>query len=444
MSQTADAVVIGAGIVGAACARALTLAGLDVVVVDPSVIGGGATAAGMGHVVVMDEPAAEFELTRRGRELWAELAPGLPPEVEYRRTGTIWVAADDEEMDAVRRKHAAYSAGGVASEILDARALAAAEPNLRAGLAGGLLVPDDVVLYAPYAAAWLLGQVRVVPRRVVGLAADGVELDDGRLISAPLVICATGAAAAELVPECGVRPRKGHLIITDRYPGFVHHQLIELGYLKSAHGSGTESVAFNVQPRATGQILLGSSRQFGVATDEVDWPVLRRMTARAFEYMPGLANLLAIRIWTGFRAATHDGLPLIGPCPGRPNVLLATGHEGLGITTALATAERIAAHAVSERVVPAGVIGAPRPPAPVPHVPAITTCIAGGEGATLAAARAKQGIDATRTSVSGEPRGPLCGMGICFECRVTVDGQPHVRACQTPAREGMEVRTGGG
>ncbi len=48
---------------------------------------------------------------------------------------------------------------------------------------------------------------------------------------------------------------------------------------------------------------------------------------------------------------------------------------------------------------------------------------------------------ATRTSLTGEPRGPLCGMGICFECRVTIDGRPHCRACQTEAREGMKIQT---
>ena len=62
-------------------------------------------------------------------------------------------------------------------------------------------------------------------------------------------------------------------------------------------------------------------------------------------------------------------------------------------------------------------------------------------GTTVAAALAMAGSDATRRSVSGEPRGPLCGMGICFECRVTIDGQPYRLACQIACRTGMEVVT---
>jgi glycine/D-amino acid oxidase-like deaminating enzyme len=70
------------------------------------------------------------------------------------------------------------------------------------------------------------------------------------------------------------------------------------------------------------------------------------MLRRALEYMPSLRPLSVIRTWTGFRAATPDRLPLIGPHH-RENILLATGHEGLGITTSLATAELIAANVVS-------------------------------------------------------------------------------------------------
>jgi len=62
-------------------------------------------------------------------------------------------------------------------------------------------------------------------------------------------------------------------------------------------------------------------------------------------------------------------------------------------------------------------------------------------GCTVAAAVLIAGESATRRSVSGQPRGPLCGMGICFECRVSIDGVAHTRSCQTICRDGMEVRT---
>jgi glycine/D-amino acid oxidase-like deaminating enzyme len=160
------------------------------------------------------------------------------------------------------------------------------------------------------------------------------------------VVNATGVHAARLTPgiPIPIQARKGHLLITDRYPGFVRHQLVELGYLKSAHSSTSESVAFNIQPRSTGQLLIGSSRQFGVDHASIDGRILSSMLSRAAHYMPEIVGLSAIRGWTGFRAATPDKLPVIGSCPGYRNVLIAAGHEGLGITTSLGTGRLLADH----------------------------------------------------------------------------------------------------
>ena len=342
--ETYDVVIVGAGIVGAACADAFAERGLRVAVVDRDAVGSGATAAGMGHIVVMDDSDAQFALTQYSQRLWQELRPELPADVEYEQAGTIWVAADEEEMAEVLRKQEYYQKRAVAAEVMDARKLKNAEPNLRDGLAGGLLVPGDGVLYPPCAARFLIGraQQRGAKLRlgvsVVQISEGSVRLNDGQEVEAGIVVNAAGANAAELTAGIEVKKRKGHLVITDRYPGFLRHQLVELGYLKSAHSVSRDSVAFNVQPRRTGQILIGSSRQYGAEHKEVDQVMLANMIRRAQEYMPALGSMSAVRVWTGFRAATPDKLPLIGPCPGYKSVFLANGHEGLGITTSLGTA----------------------------------------------------------------------------------------------------------
>ena len=64
-------------------------------------------------------------------------------------------------------------------------------------------------------------------------------------------------------------------------------------------------------------------------------------------------------------------------------------------------------------------------------------------GSMVSAAILKCETNTFRRSVTGEPRGPLCGMGICFECRVVIDGEPHARSCQTLCKDGMDVRTDG-
>jgi len=344
MSQEYDAVVVGAGIVGAACADEFACRGMRVAIVDRDVVGSGATAAGMGHIVVMDDSDAQFALTRYSQQLWQALRPMLPQDVEYEQCGTIWVATDDEEMAEVWRKQKYYTHRGVPAEVLDAKALKELEPNLRDGMAGGLLVPEDGVLYPPCAARFLVeraqqrGAKLILGASATQIGEGRVRLDDGPELRAEILVNAAGSWSPELTPGIEVKKRKGHLLITDRYQGFLRHQLVELGYLKSAHSVSSDSVAFNVQPRQTGQVLIGSSRQYGADHKSVDHDILARMLQRAQEYMPALGEMSAVRTWTGFRAATPDKLPLIGPSCGDKSVFLATGHEGLGITTSLATA----------------------------------------------------------------------------------------------------------
>lgn len=350
-----DAAIVGAGIVGAACAYECARAGKQVVVVDRDIIGGGATGAGMGHIVVMDDSEAQFALTRYSQKLWQHIRPQLTDDVEYEQCGTIWVAADDEEMAEVERKHEYYGARGLRTEVLDAATLKAHEPHLREGMVGGLLVREDAVLYPPCAAAFLLKQAQQLGAKlhlgttVSQIGQGRIQTADGSELRAKTIINAAGTASPQLTPGIEVKKRKGHLVITDRYPGFLRHQLVELGYLKSAHSVSSDSVAFNLQPRRTGQILIGSSRQYGAEHNEIDGEILVRMLRRAEQYMPELAAMSAIRTWTGFRPATTDKLPLIGPVQSDESIFLATGHEGLGITTSLGTARILVDHITGKK-----------------------------------------------------------------------------------------------
>ena len=338
--STYDLIVIGAGIVGAACAEAAAAEGLRVAVVEPGPVGGVSTAAAMGHLVVMDDDPAELALSAYSLRLWERFAE--LPEAEFSRCGTLWVAREQAELDAVEAKVERLAAAGVHAEKLDAAALYRAEPALAPGLAGGMRVAREAVVYPPNVARYLVREAmdrgaRFHAGRVHAVEDSGVTLEDGQRL-AGRVLVASGCALPELLPELPLRPRKGQLVITDRYPDLVRHQLLALDYATSAHGQADSSVAFNVQPRPTGQILIGSSREFGSTGGEVSLPLLQQMLQRAFDYLPALAALQAIRVWTGFRPATPDGRPYLGAVPGRDGVYVAGGHEGLGVTTALGSA----------------------------------------------------------------------------------------------------------
>jgi glycine/D-amino acid oxidase-like deaminating enzyme len=338
-----DVVVVGAGIVGAAVFHRLVIAGLNVTCIDRAGPGQGVTAAGMGHVAVMDDSDAQMALCVHSQARWREVEAHMGAAAETMNGGVTWLAEDDEEMAVCRTKQEYYAKWGLPSDVLDAQALLQLEPHVSPHLVGGFHLPSDHVVYQPRCAMWLVRDAvkegGVFERRIV---------QDLSTIDAGVIVLCTGSSLAFLPSWLVIRPRKGHLMITPKGMPLCRSQLIELGYLKSAHGHADASVAFNLQPRPHGQNLLGSSREFGV-TDPASSPrMLRWMIERAVRYVPALADAPILRSWTGFRPATDDHLPVIGPDPNDARILYAVGHEGLGITTCFATADLIAAQILGE------------------------------------------------------------------------------------------------
>jgi glycine/D-amino acid oxidase-like deaminating enzyme len=336
-----DLIVIGAGMIGASCADAASAEGMRVALVEPGPIGGGSTAAAMGHLVAMDDDPAELALARYSLHHWEAFAD--LKEAEFSRCGTLWVARSDADRNAASARAARLGAAGVEAHLIDAKTLYELEPALTPGLSGGMLVPREAVVYPPRMARYLVQRAQsrgarlYAGRRAQALLSSGVQLDDRTRLSGPVLV-ATGCALPELLPMLPMRARKGHLVITERYPNLLRHQLLELGYADSAHGDADSSVAFNVQPRPTGQILIGSSREFSAIDASVSPAMVQRMLERSFAFVPALRRLQALRIWTGFRPTTPDGRPYLGAVPGSTNQWVAAGHEGLGITTALGSA----------------------------------------------------------------------------------------------------------
>lgn len=331
-----DLIVVGVGIVGAACAEYASAEGMRVAMVEPGPIGGGVTAASMGHLAAIDGDPAELALAHYSLALWSQWVDA--PQVEFSHCGTLWVASPSDDEAAIDAKLARLQMAGVQAERVDATGLYQLEPELIPGLPGGVRVVDEGVVYPPAAARLMVERAcaRGAELRrecVTELTHDGVRLGDGTIVHGAETVVACGTALSRLLPELPILPRKGHLVITQRYPGRIHHQLVQLGYADSVHDRAG-SVAFNVQPRPTGQLLIGSSREFGSTDTTVSLPVVQRMLARAFEFLPGLGSLHALRMWAGLRPATPDGLPYLGSVPGREHVWVAAGHEGLGVTTA--------------------------------------------------------------------------------------------------------------
>ncbi|MFM9592033.1 NAD(P)/FAD-dependent oxidoreductase [Streptomyces scabiei] len=355
---TCDVVVVGAGMVGAACALYAARAGLDVVVVDRGPVGGGTTGAGEGNILVSDkEPGPELDLALLSHRLWAELAaePELGKTFEHEAKGGLVVASAMTGLAALERFAAGQRAAGVDAVSVPADRLPDLEPRLAPGLAGGVHYPQDAQVMPTLAAARLLrasgarlltGRTVTEVRRSPDGAVRGVRTDRGD-VHAPAVVNAAGTWGGELAALAGVTlpvlPRRGFVIVTEPLPPWVRHKVYAADYVADV---ASDSAALQTSPvvegTAAGPVLIGASRERVGFDRSFSLPAVRALAAGATRLFPFLEEVRAMRTYTGFRPYMPDHLPAIGPDPRAPGLFHACGHEGAGIGLATGTGRLIA------------------------------------------------------------------------------------------------------
>ncbi|MFJ5677734.1 NAD(P)/FAD-dependent oxidoreductase [Streptomyces sp. NPDC093097] len=353
--------VLGAGIVGAACARELALAGLDVLVVDRGGAAAATTAHGEGNVLVSDKgPGPELELAQLSRRLWPEVLaaladrrPDTARSVEWEPKGGIVLATTDAGAGELSRFAAAQRAAGVRAEPLDAEGLAEAEPFATREHTAALHYPDDAQVQPAAAAAALLTDAldagarlwtgcEVLGAVTRGDALTGVRTSAGR-IEADLFVDAAGPWSGELSARLGapvdVRPRRGDVLVTTPLPPTVFHKVYDADYV-GAVGSSAEALQTSavVESTRAGSVLLGSSRRRVGFDDRVRPEVLSAIAAKALRLFPCLAAVPVMRAYGGFRPYVPDHLPVIGADPRLAGLWHAGGHEGAGIGLSVGTA----------------------------------------------------------------------------------------------------------
>ncbi len=359
LPASADVVIVGGGVIGAACCHALAEAGLAATLVESRGLGSGASGACEGNILVSDKrPGPEFDLARRSIELYPALAERLDADVQLERKGSLLAALTDEAEEELRLQHELMRAAGLQVEMLDREAAREAEPVLSPDLSAAALVGDDMQLCPLRLVAALASAATRLGARViqgceverVALERDrvvGVETKRGR-ISSPSVVIAAGVGARRLATGVGLDlplvGRRGQILVSAPSPGLIRRKVYDFGYLATveSRGEGVE-VATVLETTRRGNVLIGASREFDSAPGHPDDDVNALLAARALRLAPALADLRILRSYAGMRPTLADGLPAIGPVAGVEGLWLAGGHEGSGIGLAAGTAEMLAA-----------------------------------------------------------------------------------------------------
>lgn len=350
--------VVGAGVVGAACAYYAARAGLKVTVVDRGPVAGGTTGAGEGNLLVSDkEPGPELDLALLSTRLWAELGAEL--ECEFEVKGGLVVASGEQGLAALRRLAAEQRKAGVIATEVPADGLSGLEPHLAPGLVGGVHYPQDAQVQPMLAAARLLqaARTRHGARVRSGVEVTGILRDaSGRVtavrtaqgvLPADAVVNAAGTWGGEVAALAGISvpvlPRRGFVLVTEPLPPLIRHKVYSADYVAgvASDSAGLETSAV-VEGTPAGTILIGASRERVGFDRTLSLPVLRRLAAQAVALFPVLRDASVIRAYCGFRPYCPDHRPVIGEDPRVPGLLHACGHEGAGIGLAAATGHLIA------------------------------------------------------------------------------------------------------
>lgn len=375
MPETADIVVIGGGIIG--CSVVFHLATLlprttRILLLDRGPIAGATSGACMGHLMVTPDSAQDYALSHTSVALWRRLHDEVGG-FDYRPTGALYLgdAAEDLELMPVLQRQ--FHDNGDRADILDQRQLRELEPGLADDLPGALFYPGDGVILPMTACGAMLRaamvcnpNVQVRPScAVAGFSLAGDRLTGVRTgrgdVATDTCINACGVWTPEVaamagLPRLPIHPRAGNLAITGHHTSPVRTQLLEISYLRFAHGATAVDPtrtdqdpgghAMNVQPQTHGGCLIGSTRQFRGFDRTRNDALLHRSLLRAQRYVPALADQPIVRTWVGLRPYSIDKHPLIGPWPAVRGLWLAAGHEGLGISlapiTGLLLAQQIA------------------------------------------------------------------------------------------------------
>ena len=354
-----DCLVIGSGIIGCAVARELARRGASVAIVDDRPVGMGATQASAGVLapyIEMRDSTPLLGPAVRSLELYDEFIHGLSAEngvpIQYRRTGTIDLALNDEEQQSLAVTASVISRLGVAAHLMDARTARSEEPLANPGVIGGLLVEAHGFV-APTTLTRVLaesatrhGARMLAPARVQSIAQRGagtVVTTDKSSIACGSVVLAAGSWSGRIDID-GVRnpaPVKP-----------VRGQLLTLKWSGTRLRRVTWSSGCYLVPWDDGTVLLGGTVEDVGFDERATVAGVNGLLDAARLILPVAESAEFTGARVGLRPGTADGLPIIGRSRAIPSLVYATGHYRNGILLAPLTATLVPDILLENRVDP--------------------------------------------------------------------------------------------
>ena len=343
--ERAEVVVVGAGLIGCSIAWRLAQRGHQVVLIDRGEPGAEASSAAGGVLIPeaggVSPPLLALYLRSLAQyaDFVQEVREATAAAVEYRAPGRLVLALDEPEETAMRRHGEAQRAAGIRVEWLSAEEVRGLEPAVTPDVRGANFFLDHslvdnqrlgptVAHAAARAGAALRPHEAALQLALEGGRVVGVETVRGR-IAADRVVLAAGCWSSQLTPWLpgATGPSKGEMISLQATPRPIER-------IVSIAGA-------SVAPRGDGRLLVGATRTDWEHSRDVTADAVARMLTSARRMLPSLGTARFASAWAGLRPLTPDREPILGP-DRVEGLFWATGHLGMGILSAPATADLVA------------------------------------------------------------------------------------------------------
>ena len=357
MNSNPDAIVIGAGVIGAATALSLANAGMKVLVIDRGNIASGTTSAGEGNILVSDKgPGPELDLALRSRDAWFEIEEDIGGDFELEAKGGLVVARSEGGVSGLRSLTSAQRRSGIDAQDVSVTELRALEPHLSHSITDGAYYPQDAQCQPMLATAHMLRAVKIRAGEFIsGANVSAISTQSGAVtgvvtnkgtFSSPVIVNATGTWAGQIAELAGsslpIAPRRGFILVSAPTRKLIFHKVYDAEYVANvSSGEADLQSSAVVEGTQSGNILIGASRERVGFKDGIDFSVLRILARQAIALFPILTDIQLMRAYRGFRPYAPDHLPIIGKDPLFKGFWHNAGHEGAGIGLAPASAQLI-------------------------------------------------------------------------------------------------------
>ena len=375
MSQTANVVVIGGGIIGTAITYYLTKKGVkNVVLVERRGIGEeSSSACDSGVMIHTKAPGIMQQIQQKSNRLYENLSQELGREVYYNKMGSMVMIDDESLVGTFDETIKQQTSVGINVSMLSGDDARKIEPGLSKDVCAvsyclddALVSPMDVTL------GYALAAERLGAKVMTNTAVTDVLVENGKIkgvvttkgiIYTEMVVNAAGVFSPQIGEMAGmdvpVKPRRGNIVVCEQVAPVVNHILLCCRYVAlkyhpelaetSNDPSMKRGVNLFLEQTHTGNILFGSNREWSGLDKSTSYEILRAVCNYATHYLPFLKNLNIIRTYAGLRPYC-DGGPILGPVNGLEGMIMATGHEGGGIGYGPAMGDIMSDYIINEKI----------------------------------------------------------------------------------------------